>query len=151
MSIISNNEEKFILDCSNEEIRIDGREIYDYRNINIKFGKNYGQVEVRLGKTKVLSNVSCEIVEPYKGKPTDGFILFNVDLSPMGGSEFENNTQTVESIEISRIIDRSLRGSKAIDTEALCIVNGKKVWSLRIDLQVIDNDGNILDAAHIVK
>jgi exosome complex component RRP45 len=31
----------------------------------------------------------------------------------------------------------------------LCIIAGKKVWALRIDIHVIDNDGNLLDASHI--
>lgn len=33
------------------------------------------------------------------------------------------------------------RESRAIDTESLCVLSGKAVWSLRIDICVLDNGG----------
>ncbi|KAL3625792.1 hypothetical protein CASFOL_030321 [Castilleja foliolosa] len=41
------------------------------------------------------------------------------------------------------------RESRAVDTESLCVVAGKWVWSVRIDLHIIDNCGNLVDAANI--
>ena len=51
------------------------------------------------------------------------------------------------SNSITRIIERTLKGSYAIDTEALCILAGKSVWSIRVDVTVLDNDGNVLDCS----
>lgn len=31
---------------------MDGREVYDYRNVNISIAKEFGRVEVTLGKTR---------------------------------------------------------------------------------------------------
>jgi exosome complex component RRP45 len=56
---------------------------------------------------------------------------------------------TEASIEIGRVIERGLRESRAIDTEALCVVAGIKVWSVRCDIHIIDHGGNILDCASI--
>lgn len=42
-------------------------------------------------------------------------------------------------------MERGLRESRAIDTEALCIVAGEKVWSIRLDLHILDDDGNLID------
>ena len=33
------------------------------------------------------------------------------------------------------------RESRAVDTESLCVVAGRAVWSLRLDLRVLDNEG----------
>merc|ERR1712228_369426 len=40
-------------------------------------------------------------------------------------------------------------GSKAIDLESLCILNGEKVWKLSCDISVIQHDGNIIDCANL--
>ncbi len=47
------------------------------------------------------------------------------------------------------MIERSLRDSRAIDTEALCIRAGEKVWAVQIDVHVLDDGGNLIDAASI--
>lgn len=51
-----------------------------------------------------------------------------------------------KSIEIGRIVERGLKQSQCIDTEALCIIAGEKVWSVRIDIHVLDDYGNLIDA-----
>ncbi len=34
-----------------------------------------------------------------------------------------------------------LRESRAVDMESLCVVAGKHVWSVRVDLHILDNGG----------
>ncbi|KMT06716.1 hypothetical protein BVRB_7g158780 [Beta vulgaris subsp. vulgaris] len=41
------------------------------------------------------------------------------------------------------------RESRATDTESLCVLVGKLVWSIRIDLHILDNGGNLVDAANV--
>lgn len=50
--LLSTNEVNFILDAIKQNIRIDGRSTYDYRKLNITFGKQNGQALVHLGSTK---------------------------------------------------------------------------------------------------
>ena len=50
-------------------------------------------------------------------------------------------------IHVSRVLERAVRQSRAVDTEALCIVPGEKVWSLSVDVHVLDDTGNITDCA----
>jgi len=47
---------------------------------------------------------------------------------------------------LSRILDKSIRRSNALDTESLCIIAGQKCFHVRADLHVLDDDGGILDA-----
>lgn len=50
---------------------------------------------------------------------------------------------------MERMIEKALKDSKSIDPEALCILPGKKVWRVRTDVRILDDDGNLLDAASI--
>jgi len=47
------------------------------------------------------------------------------------------------------MIERVLKDSRAIDTEGLCIKAEEKVWSIRTDIHILDDGGNILDCACI--
>lgn len=60
-----------------------------------------------------------------------------------------SNSRSEEEVLISRIIEKALRRSRAIDTEGLCIVAGEKVWQIRVDLLFLDHDGNLVDCASI--
>ena len=33
------------------------------------------------------------------------------------------------------------RESRAVDTESLCVLSGKSVWAVRVDLHILDNGG----------
>jgi exosome complex component RRP45 len=46
------NEKAFVLQALQQALRLDGREIDQYRPIKINFGDEYGVVDVELGKTR---------------------------------------------------------------------------------------------------
>jgi len=50
---------------------------------------------------------------------------------------------------LSRILEKAIRMSNAIDTESLCIISGAKCWSVRADVHVLDADGGLVDASCI--
>ena len=50
---------------------------------------------------------------------------------------------------LSRILEKAIRRSNAIDTESLCIVAGTKCWAVRADVHVLDFDGGLIDASCI--
>ncbi|KFQ99654.1 Exosome complex component RRP45, partial [Opisthocomus hoazin] len=129
--------------------RLDGRQCYDYRNVRVSFGADYGCCVVELGKTRVLAQVSCELVPPKPNRPTEGILFFNLELSPMAAPGFEPGRQSELLVKLNRLIERCLRDSKCIDTESLCVVAGEKVWQIRLDLHLLNHDGNIIDAASI--
>ncbi|KAF9157653.1 hypothetical protein BGX21_001866 [Mortierella sp. AD011] len=145
----STNEREFLLSALKEGARIDGRKFYDFRTLRLSFGSDYGAVEVQLGNTRVLAKVSCEVIRPFSDKPTEGFLMFNTELSPMASAAFEIGRQTDEEVLVSRLIEKAMRRSRALDTEGLCIVAGEKVWSIRVDIHFLDHDGNLVDAACI--
>ena len=48
-----------------------------------------------------------------------------------------------------RLLERSIRESRTVDVEALCLVAGEKVWAIRVDVLVVDDAGNLSDAVSV--
>nr|XP_042716020.1 exosome complex component RRP45 [Chrysemys picta bellii] len=67
----------------------------------------------------------------------------------MAAPAFEPGRQSELLVKLNRLLERCLRNSKCIDTESLCVVAGVKVWQIRVDLHLLNHDGNIIDAASI--
>ncbi|CAG5123584.1 unnamed protein product, partial [Candidula unifasciata] len=146
---LSNCEKDFILKNIAEKKRLDGRQAYDYRDVRIAFGVSLGCCHVEIGTTRVLAQVSCEVGQPKQTRPHDGVLFVNVELSPMACPSFEVGRQTQEGVELSRLMERCLKESRCMDLESLCIVAGEKAWHVRVDIHVLNNEGNILDCSSI--
>lgn len=132
--ILSNNERTFVEKAIAEGLRIDKRGLNEFRNLGIFFGKNFGSVIASLGETKVFASVSCEVSTPKTTRPNEGTIFINVEM----GSQ-----QNEPCIVVTRILERTIRESNCIDLESLCIVAEEKVWNLRIDISILNNEGNV--------
>jgi len=65
--------------------------------------------------------------------------------SPHFSSALPSSTETL----LSRLLEKTIRRSQALDTESLCLIAGSKVWSIRADVHVLSHDGNLVDAACI--
>lgn len=143
------NEKKFIEAALPLKLRADGRHPLDYRRLTIKFGREDGSAEVQLGQTHVMAFATSQLVQPYRDRPNEGTLSIFAEFSPMGDPSFEAGRPGEAAIELGRVIDRGLRESRAVDMESLCVVAGKSVWAIRLDLHIIDNGGNLIDAANI--
>jgi exosome complex component RRP45 len=151
---LTKNESQFIRDALLDGgLRTDGRGSFEMRQISLRCGRADtvgGHVELSLGDARVLAVVHCEAIEPFPDRPTEGFFQFNLEFSPMASPNFESGRPDPKLVsEISRVVERGLRESRAVDTESLCIVGGVKVWSLRVDCHVLDHAGNLIDATSL--
>jgi exosome complex component RRP42 len=132
--------------------RADGRALDEYRKITIKTGisKNAdGSAQVRLGETEVLAGVKLVPGTPYPDSPDKGTISVSCELLSLASPEFEAGPPNINSIEIGRVVDRSIRESKTLDFGSLCVREGELVWIAFIDLYAINNGGNLFDACNI--
>ncbi|KAL3726245.1 hypothetical protein ACJRO7_031172 [Eucalyptus globulus] len=143
------NEKKFIESALVSGLRVDGRNLYDYRKLSINFGKEDGSAEVHLGQTRVMGIATSQLVQPYRDRPNEGTLSIFTEFSPMADPSFEPGRPGEFAVELGRVIDRGLRESRAVDTESLCVLAGKLVWAIRIDLHILDNGGNLVDAANV--
>ncbi|CAM9342529.1 unnamed protein product, partial [Choristocarpus tenellus] len=146
----SKNDKEFILKSLGSGRRGDGRKLPDMRLLRLGFARAESQssAEVQLGRTRVLAVVTGEVVPPFPDRPTEGFLYFNVELGPMASASMgEVSRNSPLAVEIARVIETSVRDSQALDTEALCILGGEKVWQLRCDVHILDHGGNLIDAS----
>ncbi|KAK1291313.1 hypothetical protein QJS10_CPB17g00495 [Acorus calamus] len=143
------NERTFIKHSLVSDLRIDGRGPFDYRRLTIKFGREDGSSEVQLGQTHVMGFVTAQLVQPYRDRANEGTFSVFVEFSPMADPAFEAGRPGEAAVELGRVIDRGLRESRAVDMESLCVIAGKLVWAVRVDIHIIDNGGNLIDAANI--
>jgi exosome complex component RRP45 len=95
-----------------------------------------------------MAKVSAEVTVPFPDRPFDGIFTIATELSPMASPSFEVNRPTTEAeVLLSRLLEKTVRRSGALDTESLCLVAGQKCWSVRADVHVLSHDGNLTDAA----
>ena len=92
-----------------------------------------------------MAKVSAEVMAPYPDRPLDGIFQIVTELSPMASPAFESNRPTDMEVLLSRLLEKTVRRSGALDTESLCLMAGKKCWSVRVDLHVLSHDGNLVD------
>ncbi|MBW2995688.1 exosome complex protein Rrp42 [Candidatus Woesearchaeota archaeon] len=134
--------------------RLDGRGLLEYRQpVKIDYdisASAEGSARLQIGDTIVLAGVKMGIDPPYPDTPESGCFMVNTELIPMANPEFESGPPRIEAIEISRVVDRGIRESKAVDMGKLCIERGEKVWSVMIDIIPVNDAGNLFDAAALV-
>jgi exosome complex component RRP45 len=101
----STNEHAFVLAALRENVRLDGRNLDQFRPVSLQFPESsdeYGVADVRIGKTRVLCKISCEVVAPYVDRTFDGIFTISTELSPLASPAFEvaryEATHTVEVV-----------------------------------------------------
>ncbi|KIX98367.1 uncharacterized protein Z520_05668 [Fonsecaea multimorphosa CBS 102226] len=144
---ISNIERNFILQALEHGVRVDGRRLDQFRNLDLQFGDEYGTVTARLGKTRVHVQISAEVTKPLEDRKFDGIFTIITELSPIASPAYEVGRQTEQEVILSRTLEKAIRRSRALDTESLCIIAGAKCWSVRADVHVLDSDGGLVDCA----
>ncbi|KAH8719265.1 ribosomal protein S5 domain 2-type protein [Phaeosphaeriaceae sp. PMI808] len=146
---ISINERDFIKQALQEELRLDGRAFDAFRKMQLTFGDEYGVADVQLGKTRVIARISIQVTTPLPERKFDGVFQIVTEFSPMASPAFEVGRPTDAEVILSRILEKAIRRSNALDTESLCIIAGSKCFALRADVHIIDHDGGLIDASCI--
>nr|CAD7265966.1 unnamed protein product [Timema shepardi] len=205
-ALLSNCERTFVLQALSEGKRIDGREIDEFRELEIFFGTDWGCCQVSLGDTKYVRMdlelfpleilMSCDVMAPKATRPNEGLLHINVELSPMGASHFESGRLSELGVQLNRLLEKAIKDSHCVDLESLCIVaeekveleevnphlrggrvenqlgkttlsspdqdskldlsvlgsraqHDKRVFNLRVDVHVLNHEGNLVEAASI--
>ena len=147
---MKDEQRQHLLEALNKNVRADGRKLLDYRDISITKGVSKtaeGSAQVKFGSTEVIAGVKMEIGTPFPDRPEEGAIMVNAELLPLSNPDFEPGPPGIDAIELSRVIDRGIRESKAIDLKKLSIKKGEKCWMIIIDICTINDDGNLIDAS----
>ncbi|KAF6212474.1 hypothetical protein GE061_012997 [Apolygus lucorum] len=142
-SVFANCESDFVVAAIKKKKRLDGRLFEELRNIELHFGSDYGCAYVTLGETKVLAQVSCELSEPRNARKNEGNIFVNVEINDMVCGVFETGHQSHLGIHTNRLIEKCIKDSRCVDLEALCIISEEQAWEIRVDVSVLNYDGNL--------
>jgi len=148
--VVAKIKQKQMAKLLEKEKRLDGRELTEYREIKLEQGiieRAEGSARVRIGKTEVVVGTKVELGEPFTDTPNEGVLTVNAELVPFASPNYEAGPPDENSIELARIVDRGIRESKMIDTEKLCIDPGKKVFVVFVDVYVLNQAGNLIDAS----
>ncbi|XP_035892439.1 exosome complex component RRP43-like isoform X1 [Anopheles stephensi] len=143
---------KYYKDYLENNIRPDGRELEDLRPLAISFGvinSADGSAIVKLGNTTVVCGIKAELAAPKALEPRQGFLVPNVDFSPVCSPSYRPGPPSEEAQVHSRSLADAISNAHCIDLQDLCISPGKLVWALYCDLTCLDHDGCVFDVAII--
>lgn len=167
---ISNIEREVILKSISSGLRLDGRSFESHRDINFEFSaENRGSVIVSLGLTRYKIFISPYIVHtfhfirvqtivaacldrPFPDRPFEGQLSFFVEYSGtalnLDGFSTVGTRMDEEQFgsNIQRTLEKAFKTSRAVDMESLCVITGQRVWNLRVDVHILEDDGNVTDA-----
>lgn len=144
---ISTCEKQFIQQSVKDGLRIDGRGLTEQRKYNITFGTEWGCCQVVLGNTRVMAQVSCSVQVPTASRSNEGMLFINVEMSTMAAEHFEAGRLGQFGVEVNRLVERCIKDSKCVDLESLCILVEEKAWEVRVDIHILNHDGNLIDAS----
>ena len=114
---------------------------------------------VRIGNTSVVCGISAELAEPSVANPGHGYIgttlvndwrvtlVPNVVLSPLSNPKHKAGPPSDEAQSLSAQMLALILAISPELPSSLCIERGKCVWTLYIDIQFLNYDGNGFDAA----
>lgn len=77
--------------------------------------------------SSVLAQVSSEVHQPKSSRPSEGLLLINLELNPMGAPHFEAGRPSELGVQLNRLLEKCIKDSKAVDLESLCIKVNEKV------------------------
>jgi len=129
--------------------RLDERVPDQHRPITIQTGviqKANGSAIVTLGNTEVIAGVKIATGTPFPDTPDKGLLVVNAEILPLASPYAEPGPPSEDAIELARVVDRGIRESEMVDLKKLCIVEGKTVYTVFVDVNIMNVDGNLFDA-----
>ncbi|KAH8307612.1 hypothetical protein KR044_005230, partial [Drosophila immigrans] len=145
----SKSERAFVQNAAKQSTRFDGRKTTEFRDVQLNFGADWGTVTVSMGDTTVLAQVSCDIGTPTSARPNEGTLHLNVDIKGVSFLDEVQATYDQRSLTLNSLLERTFRSSRCLDLESLCIAVEQHVWCVRVDINVLNHDGNLYDASTI--
>ncbi|KAH8344764.1 hypothetical protein KR067_006826, partial [Drosophila pandora] len=145
----SKAEKNFVQQAVKQNHRLDGRRSNECRDVQLTFGADWGTVAVTLGETKVLAQVSSDIGVPTTARANEGKLQLNVNLGGVAFLDEAQSTHDQRFLTLNSLLERTFRSSRCLDLESLCVAAEQHVWCIRVDINVLNHDGNLYDASTI--
>ena len=131
-----------------DEIRPDGRALTGCREVKIHVNavsSALGSAMVCYGNTRVIAGIKGRFAEPTINNPNSGYLIPNMILPMTCNTKYKPGYPDDTGVAMSNKLYTLI--TDITDLMELCVVPGKVVWSLNLDVVCINDDGNVLDAA----
>jgi exosome complex component RRP42 len=152
-ALLSSSEKEYIRLGVESDIRADGRKRLDFRPFALEVDtipQAAGSARVYLGRTDILVSIKTDITRPALDKPERGIVFCSVDTSSGGvtgtGREQEERQRDDRNADMSTALNAIIREAGGLDLKALSIVDGKHCWTIFVDVLILGEDGNLMDA-----
>jgi exosome complex component RRP42 len=134
--MISTTEKDFLIQGINSNCRTDGRTLLASRPYEAEKGhikQASGSAKVTQAHTQVLVGIKTTIQETAKG---------SVEVKIESSNFLERINEEKELLAYQKVV---VKMAEYLDLEALNIIPGQS-WCIHIDVLILDNGGNVLDA-----
>ena len=140
----------YILKLLESDERLDGRKLDEFREIKIESNvieRAEGSARVKMGKTDILVGIKMDMGESYPDVPDEGTLRTGAEFCPIASPDFYSGPPGEDAVELARVVDRGIRESHAIDMVKLCLEPREKIWTVFVDIHMMNHDGNMIDAS----
>lgn len=141
---------KYYRDFLAHDLRPDGRELDQFRPIvcNVdSISSADGSAIVKIGRTTVVCGIKAELAPPNAARPAEGFLVPNIELTPLCSPKFRPGAPSEEAQCAGRLLAEIVRNAQCVDLRELCVVRERLVWTLYADIVCLDHDGCVVDAS----
>ncbi|XP_063695223.1 exosome complex component RRP43-like [Bolinopsis microptera] len=131
-----------------DDIRPDGRALTGCREVKIHVNtvsSALGSAMVCCGNTRVIAGIKGRFAEPTINNPSSGYLVPNMILPMACNTKYKPGYPADSGVAMSNKLETLI--TDVTDLMELCVVPGKVVWCLNLDIVCINDDGNVLDAA----
>ncbi|RUS15041.1 ribosomal protein S5 domain 2-type protein, partial [Endogone sp. FLAS-F59071] len=111
-----------------QNVRPDGRPLHKFRKTTLTVGAIStadGSAMVRIGGTTVICGIKAEISEPKIRFPEEGYLVPNVELSPICSPKFRPGPPSEQAQVASEFLNKIMESSKIVSLKDLCIEPSK--------------------------
>jgi exosome complex component RRP42 len=147
---ISASELAYISAGVSANLRSDGRARLDYRPMTLQtdvVAHANGSARLKLEQTDVLAAINLSMHAPDLTKSRcEGSIQCAVEQSAACVVDQEERAVQAKNFLLTAELQRLLAHSHALPLTSLVIIPDKQVWQVNIDVLVIENAGNLMDA-----
>jgi exosome complex component RRP42 len=152
MDAVANIKRQFIHELAAAGKRADGRGMLEYRDIKIVpnyLKKADGSAFVELGDTKVIVGVKYDVGTPFPDIPNEVVMTTSAELAPMA-SRTSSQVRQARTPSSSLAWWTAASGNRTPSTPpSSAIKPGELVRIVFVDIQILDQDGNLIDACGI--
>lgn len=103
---------------------------------------------VKIGNTSVICGIKLEVGTPEAVLPKDGRIEVAIHATPLSSPAHELSFKASDqAVSLGQYLSHMITSAQVIHLADLSITEGKSAWVVYADVMVLDDDGNLTDAA----